>query len=241
MINKIIDLNCPYPQTYKFILTHKPSVCLEKFGDVANKIFISENGVEGTVQFQTEFPTKVYGELGAWDWISKQIRPIDEACLMHFRRKLKVMPGVTLPYPIRFQCSLVQQLAYYHSPKLAQAFMATLTPSEQSVFNSNALYPYCIFNSPCEVLQDWLAFVKQHIFMLKDILKCGDTEEQIKEFVKNDGTYLIGAEGKDTRLEYQSRLLGFCVERFSSLYWTLQNSVPKNHSELILLEENQKI
>ena len=91
MINTKIDLNCPYPQTYSFILTHKKfdEKTPDNFTDLANRIYISENGVPGTVKLDTgAYPTKCYGELGVWKWISQNIRDCDWAALNHNRRKI---------------------------------------------------------------------------------------------------------------------------------------------------------
>ena len=63
MINTPIDKECQYPQQYSFILTHKKfdENTPDNFTDLANRVYISENGVPGTVKIDTgAYPTCCY-------------------------------------------------------------------------------------------------------------------------------------------------------------------------------------
>lgn len=236
-----IDLNCPYQQTYHFILTHKLSPCLECFGDISNKLFISEFGsVEGTVPYESTYDSRVFGELGPWLWISRQIRDTDFACLHHYRRKLYGCNGITLPQPLTFPGRLIDQLAFYHSPKLAEAFMKVCTPLEQQMMCGNTLFAWNIFCAPGYVIKDWCKYTEMKINALVEILGCGRTKDDVSNYVSQDGTYCTPVEGKNTDVTYQTRILGCALERFNTLYW-LQSQLPKTFREVKLLELGQKI
>lgn len=242
LINKAIDNECPYPQNYKFILAHKESDCLYKFGDQANKIFLSENGcVEGTVPYTSNYDSRVYGELGPWQWICSQLRDEDEACLEHYRRKLKVLPGITLPQPLQFPCRLIDQLASYHSGKLAEAFMSVCTPTEQQIMCQNVMYAWNIFSAPVSLCKEWLKYCENKVLSTMKALGCGTTFDEVTKFVSEDKDLLgPGASDKRTDIVYQTRFAGCLLERANTLFW-MQVQVPKSTSPIILLEDGQKI
>jgi len=149
MINHNIELDrtSPYPQIYNYILCHKPFDD-SFFGDISNKIFISQNGkVEGTVAYKSEYD-EVYGELGVWKWIATQLRDNDWACLSHYRRKCYAKMGVQMAEPIRLGGSVLDHLAHYHSPMLVEACSKALTPQELNVLREPILCPYNIFSAP---------------------------------------------------------------------------------------------
>jgi len=244
VISKHIDLTCPYPQNYKFILAHKESECLYKFGDQANKIFLSENGcVEGTVPYTSNYDSRVYGELGPWQWICSQLRDEDEACLEHYRRKLKVLPGITLPQPLQFPCRLIDQMASYHSGKLAEAFMSVCTPTEQQIMCGNIFYPWNIYSAPVPVCKDWFGYCEDKLLKLFKTMGCGLTLEEVKMFVSDEANGFLsdGAPDKRKDVVYQCRMGGCALERLNTCYWLQQNSVPKNHSQIVFLEDGQYI
>jgi len=150
MINHNIELDrtSPYPQIYNYILCHKPFDD-SFFGDISNKIFISQNGkVEGTVAYKSEYDDRVYGELGVWKWIATQLRDDDWACLSHYRRKCYAKMGVQMAEPIRLGGSVLDHLAHYHSPMLVEACSKALTPQELNVLREPILCPYNIFSAP---------------------------------------------------------------------------------------------
>ena len=66
-----IDLNCPYPQTYCAILTHKPEnldFAKKHFGDRDNRLYLSDTNVEGTLNiYQEGYDSRVFGELPRMD------------------------------------------------------------------------------------------------------------------------------------------------------------------------------
>ena len=63
LTNEPIHYDCPYPQTYHVILTHKESPCLGMFQDYANCIFISDKQIPGTIDFSSPWDSAKFGEL----------------------------------------------------------------------------------------------------------------------------------------------------------------------------------
>ena len=234
MQNEKIDLNCAYPQTYNFIVCHKPTKCLDMFGDLANRVYLSDNKLPGTIDVYNGYDSSRYGELPFWSWIAQHIRPQDFACLHHYRRKLPPSFGITLPAPIQIQGSMAQQLAYYHSPVLSDAIMKTLEPVEQQLFcTQTILYGYNIALMPGEILQNmYLPYISNKITLLEGVLG--------KNY-RPDKTFFESREGKRTDTWYQNRIYGFAMERYNTLFWLQNRNLIQVNKNIVLLEPDQKI
>ena len=141
---------------------------------------------------------------------------------------------------MQFQCSLLQQISYYHSPKLATAIASTLPQNELNVLNGNLLCPYCIYAAPHQVIKDWVSFVEDRTIAVLNKLGCGTDPDNIIDFIKNDESFTTGGEGKNCEVKYQSRIGGFIAERMSTIFWML-SPMPKQWQNVILLENGQVI
>lgn len=179
------------------------------------------------------------GELGVWKWISSQIRECDWAALNHNRRKIYPKVGIQVAAPMQFQCSLLQQISYYHSNKLATALASTLPQNELNVLSGQILVPYCIWSAPHSVIKNWVEFVEDRTIAVLNKLGCGSDPNEIMEFVKNDSSFTTGGEGKNCDWKYQSRVGGFIAERMNTIFWML-NNVAKQWQNVILLESRTK-
>lgn len=140
---------------------------------------------------------------------------------------------------MQFQCSLLQQISYYHSPKLATALASTLPQNELNVLSGQILVPYCIWSAPYPVIKNWVEFVEDRTIAVLNKLGCGTDPNEIKEFVKNDSSFTTGGEGKNCDWKYQSRVGGFIAERMNTIFWML-NPVAKQWQNVILLESRTK-
>ena len=189
-----IDLNCPYEQAYNVIICHNKEgleFAKKKYGDYSNKLYLSDTGVEGTIDVSNGFPSSVYGELPFYHWIAQNLRAQDWARVNHYRRKLPLSIGLTLPAPLSFSGSMAQQLAYYHSPVLVEAIMRTLTPVEQQIFTTNnTMYAYNIMFAPVEFIQK----VKKSLFF-QDVLEILKSLEFAEDRGETDvGDFVDGGE-----------------------------------------------
>lgn len=236
-----IDLTIPYPVELNFILCHKP--CPDYFQDYSNRLFISDNGTPGTITFPTKYDSRIYGELGAWQYIATQIRDCDRASLNHFRRKLPLsMSNVVVAAPIRLNCSLLEQTAFYHSIKIVDAIKKALPPKELEILNENLIYPYTIAKMPRPMIWDFVNFIEPRMLEIMRLIGCPTNYNDLLKWVENDETFCKPVEGKDTRPVYQARLGGFIVERLSTLFWRIFGQKnPFEVREVKLLEPNQSI
>lgn len=231
-----IYLNCPQPQQYHCIICHNKQgfeFAKSRFGDYSNRIYLSDTGVEGTVDVSNGYPSSLYGELPFYNWIAQNLRPTDFVCVHHYRRKLPLSIGLTLPAPIEFKGSMAQQMAYYHSPVLSDAIMRTLSPVEQQVFmTANQLIPYNIMNAQVEFIQRmYLPWIMEKITALRIVLG--------PDF-KPDASFFEPHEGKRTDEWYQNRVYAFAMERYTTLFFLTQN-IGRNYTQVKLLESNQHI
>ena len=233
-----IDLKCPQPQQYHCIICHNKQgfdFAKSRFGDYSNRIYLSDTGVEGTVDVINGYPSSLYGELPFYNWIAQNLRPQDWVCVHHYRRKLPLSIGLTLPAPIQMNGSLAQQMAYYHSPVLADAINKTLTPYEQVLFNTpkQPLYAYNIMQAPVEFIQkQWLPYCLNKINLLIQVLG---------RHYKPDASFFEPRDGKRTDEWYQNRIGGFALERYHTLFWLQNAQLISQIKEIKLLEPDQKI
>lgn len=236
MINDKIDLNCPYEQEYNVVICHTKEgldFARKHFGDLSNKLFLSDTGVEGTIDVSNGYPSNLYGELPFYSWIAQNLRPNDWVRVHHYRRRLPLSIGFTLPAPIEFKGSMAQQLSYYHSPVLADAIMRTLSPVEQQVFmTANQLIPYNVMFSKVEFIQRmYLPWMMDKITALRMVLG--------PDF-KPDASFFEPHEGKRIDDWYQNRVYAFAMERYTTLLFLTQN-IDRNYAQVKLLEPNQYI
>jgi hypothetical protein len=231
-----IDLNCPYEQTYNVVICHnKEGLDFSKtrFGDYSNKLYLSDTGVEGTIDVSNGYPSSLYGELPFYSWIAQNLRPKDWVRVNHYRRKCNQSIGLSLPAPIEFKGSLAQQMAYYHSPVLVDAMMKTLNPVEQQIMmTSNQLLPYNIMYAPVGFIQNtYLPWMMDKITALRMVLG--------PDF-KPDASFFEPREGKRIDDWYQNRVYAFAMERYTTVFFFTHN-LGQNFVQVKLLEEGQKV
>lgn len=213
------------------------------FGDYCNRLYLSDNNIPGTIDISNpEWPSKIVGEYPAWLWLSNNIRECDFASLSHYRRKLPLsIANVVLPYPMMFKCTILEHLAYYHSPILAEAMVKTLNPTELAIMNDNKLMCWNIFKAPQPLIKQWCEYCGNKLKLLSDILKCPINVESVHKFVKTKSNgFLTPYEGKNVDLVYQSRFYACALERYSHCFWTMYQG-PKDFKQVKFLEPGQTI
>ena len=227
---------------YNAILCHKP---IEKdgFQDYCNRLYLSDNGIENTIDITNkEFPTKLTGEFSAWLWLANNIRENDRATLHHYRRKLPLsISPIVLPQPMQFRCTILEHIAYYHSPIIAEAMVKTLNQTEMQILNGNALLCWNIFKAPQPIIKQWCEYCGNKLKMLSDVLNCPIEVEAVNKFVKDKKNGMLEArEGKNVEFSYQTRFYACALERYSHCFWNLIQC-PKEYKQVNLLEDGQKI
>lgn len=233
----------PYPVEYNAILMHKPLV-KDCFKDLSNRLYLSDNNnTPNTIDIKdSNWDSRLVGEFPAWLWLSKNIREGDRATLHHYRRKLpSSISEIVLPIPIRLGCNMLEHLAFFHSPKIAEAFAKTLGPEEMKIAKGNELCCWNIFKSPQPVIAQWCDWCGNKLKFLASELGITIDYETIKNFVQNGDSGLLDKhDGKNSDLTYQMRFLACCLERYSHIFW---HGVPytREYREVRLLEPNQVI
>ena len=230
-----------YNHNYTFIVCHKPFE--NKFGDISNKVYLSDfkdfANSSGAIFVDSVYDSKVFGEITFWDYIYKTIRDDDWACLCAYRRKIYPRIGIQVANPIKFPCSVLQQLEHYHSRIIVDALAKALPKEELAVLNGNLFVPYNIFCAPRQVIGDWLSFVIPRVTQTMQILGCPQDIKGVKELVKT--TDLIKpAQDKNISLDYQARIGGFLAERINTIFWLTRN-YGQSYQDVRLLEQNQRI
>lgn len=240
-IEKDKELFPHYSNSYTFIVCHKPFE--DKFSDISNKVYLTDfrkfSKESGAILVDSVYDSKVFGEITFWDYIYKNIKNDDWACLCGYRRKLYPKIGIQVANPIKFPCTVSQQLAHYHSPIVVDALAKALPKEELVVLNGNLFVPYNIFSAPRQVIGDWLSFVIPRVTQTMQILGCPQDIDGAKEWVKT--TDLINpAQDKNTNLDYQARIGAFISERINSIFWLTRN-YGQSYQEVKLLETGQTI
>ena len=231
-----IKLDCPYDQQYHAIISHNDysfEFAKAHFQDYSNLLFLSDMGINGTINVACDYPSNVYGELPYYIWIANKLRSQDWVSVHHYRRKARLSLGLTLPNPISFNVSMADHLSYCHSQKLTEAVMQTLEPMEQQIFvKANQLIPYNMMNAQVEFIQkEYLPYILNKITLLQGILG--------KDF-KPDETFFEPKEGKRVDEWYQNRVYAFAMERYTTLFFLTRN-YGQQFQEVNLLEKNQYI
>lgn len=214
-----INLACPYPQQYHCVISHNDysfEFAKAHFQDYSNLLFLSDMGINGTINVACDYPSNVYGELPYYVWVANNLRSQDWVSVHHYRRKLPLSIGLTLPAPIEFKGSMAQQVAYYHSPVLSDAIMRTLSPIEQQIFvKANQLIPYNMMNAQVEFIQkEFLPYILNKVTLLQGVLG--------KNF-KPDETFFEPRKGKRVDSWYQNRVFAFAMERYTTLFFLTRN------------------
>lgn len=160
---------------------------------------------------------RVYGEFSIWKWLAENETNDDEwFTLHHYRRKFDPYYNhLSLPTPISFNCTVADQLAYYHSPELADFMVNYL---KQPIDKINIFFPYNIFSAPLRVIKEWVAFVEPFIKMGEEKLKITSYEEA-NNFIKEHASFTKQENGKNTEVSYQSRIWATVTERLNTLFW----------------------
>lgn len=239
--NISLDKDSLYNQSYRFVVCHKPFE--DKLSDISNRIYITDNKEfaksSGAILVDSVYDSKVFGDITFWDYIYKTIRENDEGCLLHYRRKIYPRIGIQVAQPIKFTCTVLQQLEHYHSRIIVDALTKALPKEELAVLNGNLFVPYNIFSAPRQVIGDWLGFVIPRVTQTMQILGCPQDIKGAKDWVKT--TDLIKpAQDKNVSIDYQSRIGGFIAERINTIFWLTRN-YGQQYQDVRLLEPNQKI
>ena len=239
-----IKTDCPYPQTYCAILCHKPENLVfakKHFGDRDNRLYLSDTNVEGTINFFKEgYDSRVFGEVPAWMWLSENLRNDDWVSLNAYRRKLKLGIGTLVAAPLQWQCSVLDQLAMYHSPIYCDILHTILPPNEFNLLQRNVFFPYNIFLANTQRIKHWVSFVKEREDAFFKCLGFEPTVENCRKFVTSEPSILEQTiPDKNVNLDYQSRIGAFIAERLNTVYWQIIGSFTP--TEVMLLEQNQKI
>lgn len=192
------------------------------------------------VEYTSKYDDRIYGELGAWDWIANNSTD-DFNGLHHYRRLIQYPTyNIAVPKPMVFNGSLADQLNYYHSPKVTQVLDKVL--ASDILHKLNVFFQYNLYNAPKEVLINWLQFVIPHIE--KSVVELGFaglTYEQFVDKVANDKSFVTGSPDKNVSSIYQARWPGCAIERLNSIFWQLVCPVAYIPCEIDLLEAGQKI
>ena len=230
-----------YSNTYTFIVCHKPFD--DKFGDISNKVYLTDfkdfSKSSGALLVNSDYDSRVFGEITFWDYIYKTIRDDDWACLCAYRRKIYPRIGIQVAHPIKLPCSVLQHLTYYHSSILTDALTKTLPREELETLESNIFVPFNIFSVPRHVIGDWLEFVIPRVTQTMQILGCPQDIDGVKNWVKSTDL-LSPVEGKNLSIDYQSRIGAFLSERINTIFWLTRN-YGQQFQEVKLLEHNQYI
>ena len=239
-----IKTDCPYPQTYCAILCHKPENLVfakKHFGDRDNRLYLSDTNVEGTINiFKEGYDSRVFGELPAWMWLSENLRNDDWVSLNAYRRKLKLGIGTLVAAPLQWQCSVLDQLATYHSPIYCDVLHTILPPNEFNLLQRNVFFPYNIFLANTQRIKHWVSFVKEREDAFFKCLGIEPTVENCRKFVTSEPSILEQTiPDKNVNVDYQSRIGAFIAERLNTIYWQIIGSFTP--TEVMLLEQNQKI
>jgi len=239
-----IKIDCPYPQTYCAILTHKPENLVfakKHFGDRDNRLYLSDTNVEGTMNiYQEGYDSRVFGELPAWMWLADKIREQDWVSLNAYRRKLKLGIGTLVAAPMEWKCSVLDQLANYHSPVYCDVLNAILPRNEFNLLQRNVFFPYNIAQMSGPQIKHYVSFIKEREDSFFKCLGFQPTLDNCRKFVTSEPSVLEQTiPDKNLNVEYQSRIGAFIMERLNTIYWQLVgNFVP---TEVVLLENNQRI
>ena len=213
-----------YSNTYTFIVCHKPFD--DKFGDISNKVYLTDfkdfSKSSGALLVNSDYDSRVFGEITFWDYIYKTIRDDDWACLCAYRRKIYPRIGIQVAHPIKLPCSVLQHLTYYHSSILTDALTKTLPREELETLESNIFVPFNIFSVPRHVIGDWLEFVIPRVTQTMQILGCPQDIDGVKNWVKSTDL-LSPVEGKNLSIDYQSRIGAFLSERINTIFWLTRN------------------
>jgi len=192
------------------------------------------------MEYTSKYDDRIYGELGAWDWISNNSK--DEFNGLHHYRRLIQYPTyqIAVPKPIAFGGSLADQMSYYHSPKVTQTLDKVL--ASDILHKLNVFFPYNLYNAPKEVLINWLQFVIPHVEKaVFELGYAGLTYEQFVDKVANDKSFVTGGPEKNVSSTYQARWPACAIERLNSIFWQLVCQYPYIPCEINLLEAGQKI
>ena len=239
-----INKECLYPQTYCAILTHQPenlAFAKKHFGDRDNRLYLSDTNVEGTMNiYQEGYDSRVFGELPAWMWLADKMREQDWVSLNAYRRKLKLGIGTLVAAPMEWKCSVLDQLANYHSPVYCDVLNAILPRNEFNLLQRNVFFPYNIAQMSGPQIKHYVNFIKEREDAFFKCLGFVPALDNCRKFVTSEPSVLEQTiPDKNLNVEYQSRIGAFIMERLNTIYWQLVgNFVP---TEVVLLEQNQKI
>lgn len=239
-----LNLNCPSQQSYCAILCHKPEnlkFAKEHFGDRDNRLYLSDTNVEGTINiYQEGYDSRVFGELPAWMWISEHLRNDDWCSLNAYRRKLNLGLGTLVAAPLQWNCSVLDQLANYHSPIYCDILHTILPTSEFNLLQRNIFFPYNIFQANTQQIKHWVSFIKERENAFFRCLGFVPTVDNCRKFITSEPSILEQTiPDKNVNVEYQSRIGAFIAERLNTIYWQIVGNYTP--IEVMLLEQNQKI
>lgn len=239
-----IKTDCPYPQTYCAILTHKPEnlkFAKKHFGDRDNRLYLSDTNVEGTMNiYQEGYDSRVFGELPAWMWLADKMREQDWCSLNAYRRKLKLGIGTLVAQPLQWKCSVLDQLANYHSPVYCDVLNAILPRNEFNLLQKNVFFPYNIAQMSGPQIKHYVSFIKEREDAFFKCIGFVPNADNCRKFVTSEPSVLEQTiPDKNVNVEYQARIGAFIMERLNTIYWQLVGNF--STMEVVLLEQNQRL
>ena len=175
-----------------------------------------------------------------WMWLADKIREQDWVSLNAYRRKLKLGIGTLVAAPMEWKCSILDQLANYHSPVYCDVLNAILPRNEFNLLQRNVFFPYNIAQMSGPQIKHYVSFIKEREDSFFKCLGFQPTLDNCRKFVTSEPSVLEQTiPDKNLNVEYQSRIGAFIMERLNTIYWQLVgNFVP---TEVVLLENNQRI
>lgn len=220
----------------QFILTHKeespdfPLLNSERHEDFtvlsevnAKVVGFKESG-DGHIRDSKLLKTKVvpginnflYGEIPAWKYIYSVLEPNEWACLSHYRRKaMYPIQGVlSTSRTLWLGPSVLDHTARCHTPTMCMLLQKYLPPQYFNHLRGQMFIPYNIFCADKKTIGDWINFQE---FYIRKMM--ADVGPDIIEFLKRDPYALKPVQGKDNRMQYQSRFWAFMSERLSTVFW----------------------
>lgn len=190
--------------------------------------------------YQEGYDSRVFGEVPAWMWLAEHLRDEDWCSLNAYRRKLKLGIGTLVAAPMEWKCSVLDQLANYHSPIYCDVLHTILPPNEFNLLQRNVFFPYNIFQANKQQIKNWVEFVKEREDAFFKCLGFAPTVDNCRKFVSSEPSILEQTiPDKNVGIEYQSRIGAFIAERLNGIYWQLVGSFTP--TEVVLLEQNQRI
>ena len=226
-----------------YVIAHKdfewnmPEWYNDKFTQIStHKV---KSNLKNSIVIDSDYDDKLYGEITYVDWILKNCKT-PFVTINHYRRILNapVIGQPTFSKPINLPVTMYEHFIAFHSKKLIDDFIASLTDDNLKKLvtegmQQKVIIPYNLFSGPIQVLTQWYNFVAQPIISFIKGIK------NVEKYVKESGALDYNG-ARNTTLKYQKRIAAFLSERLSTIFYTrvFNGGIP---GEVTLLENNQSI